>query len=60
MITSFTTLLKQTVSMFWAVCQRQNILIYCISYINFGKNLLVDITKGFLEPPQHTKLLSAA
>ena len=31
----------------------------CITPIGFGKNLLVDITKTFLGPPQHTKLITA-
>ena len=28
-------------------------LIYCMSYIGFGKDVLGDITKAFLGPPQH-------
>ena len=31
-------------------------LIYCLSYIGFGKNLLTDITKAFLGPSQHIKV----
>ena len=31
----------------------QIMLLYCISYIGFGKNLLFVITKAFLGPPQH-------
>ena len=37
----------------------QIMLIYCISYIGFGKNLPVDITKAFLGPPRHIKLNTA-
>ena len=48
-----------TVSMFWVIYKLQIMLIYYISYIGFGKNLLIDITKSFLGPPQNTKLSTA-
>ena len=32
---------------------------YCISYIGVGKNLLANITKAFIGPPQNIKLSTA-
>ena len=43
-------------SMYWAMCKRQIMLIYNIFFISFGKNLLVNITMVLLGPPRHVKL----
>ena len=48
--------MQRTVSMFWGMYKWQITLIYCMSYIGFGKKLLADITKAFLGPPEHIKL----
>ena len=38
--------MQRTVSMFWAMYKWQIMLIYCMSYIGFGKNLLADFNKS--------------
>ena len=48
--------MHRTESMFLAMYKWEFVLIYCIPYIGFRKNLLVDITKAFLGLPQHAKL----
>ena len=45
--------MPKTVSMIWAMYKWQIMLIYCMSYIGFGKNLLVDVTKAFIGPSPH-------
>ena len=51
--------MHRTLSMFWAMYKWQLMLIYCIFYMGFEKNLLVDITIALLGLPQHIKLSNA-
>ena len=47
--------MPRTVSIFWAMYKWQIMLISCIPNIRLRKNLLVDIKKAFVGPPQYIK-----